>query len=237
MSVRGGYGVGYERNFGNVTFNVIQNPPSYAVVALVAGSDVPAIPITTNNAGPLAGVGSTLLPPVSLRHVDEHITNAYAHFWSASFQKELPAATLLSVDYTGSKGVDLYLINRLNGPGSGAVYLGDANPASRENPQYGTINSRTNGGRSLHNGVTFGVESRNVARMDSGLTRDTRSRTRRTTSARRSAKATTTSIWACSTRSTHRSIGVTRASTSATGSWRAPSGRFPARRRVSPGGF
>src|SRR5262249_54851252 len=79
-SVRGGYGVAYERNFGNVTFNVIQNPPGYAVVSLLAGTDVPAIPITTNNAGPLAGAGATQLPPVTLRHVDQNITNAYAHF-------------------------------------------------------------------------------------------------------------------------------------------------------------
>jgi outer membrane receptor protein involved in Fe transport len=172
MSVRGGYGVAYERNFGNVTFNVIQNPPGYAVVSLLAGTDVPAIPITTNNAGPLAGAGATQLPPVTLRHVDQNITNAYAHFWSASIQKELPAATTVSVDYAGSKGVDLYLINRINGPGSGAVYLGDSSPASRENPQYGTISSRTNGGRSLYHGVTLGVETRNLARI--GLRIDAR---------------------------------------------------------------
>jgi len=33
-SLRGGYGLAYERNFGNVTFNVIQNPPNYAVLSL-----------------------------------------------------------------------------------------------------------------------------------------------------------------------------------------------------------
>ena len=32
MSFRGGYGISYERNFGNVTFNVIQNPPNYGVI-------------------------------------------------------------------------------------------------------------------------------------------------------------------------------------------------------------
>ena len=26
---RGGYGIGYERNFGNVTYNVLFNPPNY----------------------------------------------------------------------------------------------------------------------------------------------------------------------------------------------------------------
>ena len=40
-SLRGGYGMAYERNFGNVTFNVIQNPPNNATVAISAGTDVP----------------------------------------------------------------------------------------------------------------------------------------------------------------------------------------------------
>ena len=48
-SIRGGYGVAYERNFGNVTFNVIQNPPNYAVI--VINNTV----VTSSNAGPLAG--------------------------------------------------------------------------------------------------------------------------------------------------------------------------------------
>ena len=34
-SLRGGYGRYFERNFGNVTFNVIQNPPNYAVLSLI----------------------------------------------------------------------------------------------------------------------------------------------------------------------------------------------------------
>ena len=54
-SLRGGYGMGFERNFGNVTFNVIQNPPNYAVLNLVGGVDLPVIPVSVDNAGPLAG--------------------------------------------------------------------------------------------------------------------------------------------------------------------------------------
>src|SRR5262249_57930495 len=56
-SLRGGYGMAYERNFGNVTFNVIQNPPNNATIQFNAGSDVPSIPITLDNLGPLAGSG------------------------------------------------------------------------------------------------------------------------------------------------------------------------------------
>src|SRR3989454_1380645 len=54
--LRGGYSIAYERNFGNVTFNVIQNPPNYAVISIQNGIDVPAntLPVTTDPAGPLA---------------------------------------------------------------------------------------------------------------------------------------------------------------------------------------
>ena len=52
-SLRGGYGLAYERNFGNVTFNVIQNPPNYAVLSLFNNADVINLQITTDNAGPL----------------------------------------------------------------------------------------------------------------------------------------------------------------------------------------
>ncbi len=37
-SIRGGYGISYERNFGNVTFNMIQNPPNYASVQLTGAN-------------------------------------------------------------------------------------------------------------------------------------------------------------------------------------------------------
>ena len=72
-SLRGGYGISYERNFGNVTFNVIQNPPSYAVVVLNGSANNP-IPVTSSNTGPLSGSsGSVPLPRTSLRNVDENI--------------------------------------------------------------------------------------------------------------------------------------------------------------------
>ena len=61
MAIRGGYGIGYERNFCNVTYNVIQNPPNYGVVSVTNGIDVAQgnLPIFVNNLGPLAGSGST----------------------------------------------------------------------------------------------------------------------------------------------------------------------------------
>ena len=168
-SIRGGYGIGYERNFNNVSFNLIQNPPNYAVVALQAGSDVPTIPITTNNAGPLAGSSGTKpLGRVTLRAVDPYIKNAYAHQWSFAIERQLTSDAIFAVEYTGSAGENLYTINRLNIPGTAAVYAGSADPAARLNPQYSTINYRTNGGNSLYHGLNTRFELRNFRKY--GLT-------------------------------------------------------------------
>ncbi len=168
-SVRGGYGIGYERNFGNVTFNLIQNPPNYAVIGLQAGVDVPAIPITTDNAGPLAGnSGTKALPRVTLRAVDPHITTAYAHQWSFAIERQLSTDAVFALEYTGSAGENLYTIDRLNIPGTSIVYAGTGGATTRINPQYSTINFRTNGGNSLYNGLNTSFQLRNFQRY--GLT-------------------------------------------------------------------
>lgn len=163
-AVRGGYGIAYERNFGNVTFNVIQNPPNYAVISLVAGVDVPSIALTADNAGPLAGTGSKALPRTSLRHIDQNIRTAYAHTYSAAIEQQLGASSLFAIEYSGSRGVHLYTIENPNRPGSGVIYGGDdpaVNPFSRLNRQYTNINSRGDHGDSYYNAMNLRFESNN----------------------------------------------------------------------------
>jgi len=172
-SLRGGWGMGYERNFGNVTFNVIQNPPNYAVLGVVGTADAP-LPIYRDNQGPLAGTGSRTLPAVTLRAVDPNIDTAYAHFWSLSLQRELARNTVASVEYTGSAGRKQYAIFNANRPGggllAGAAVSTLPNPLDRPNPQYGNINLRSNGGTSAYNGVTVGLESRDIGGKGLSLT-------------------------------------------------------------------
>src|SRR5207253_5415610 len=104
-ALRGGWGIGFERNFNNVTFNVIQNPPNYAVIALTAGTDVPVIPITTSNAGPLAGTtGTKTLPPVSLRAIDPNIKTAYAHQWSLAVEHSVTTNVREGAEDAGRRG-------------------------------------------------------------------------------------------------------------------------------------
>src|SRR6266404_3375664 len=165
-SLRGGYGMAYERNFGNVTFNVIQNPPNYATVALRAGVDVPAgtLPITLDNFGPLGGSGiSKSFPPTSLRAVDPDIKNAYAHFWSLAVQRQIMSNTIVSAEYTASAGRNLYSIANINRTGTGSVYLGDARAFNRLNTSGPTsINFRGSDGRSNYNAVIFSLDSTNL---------------------------------------------------------------------------
>jgi len=126
-ALRGGWGISYERNFGNVTFNVIQNPPAYAVISILPSDVGGTIPITTDNAGPLGGsTGSKALPKVSLRNVDSGIATAYAHLWSAVLERQVTPNFMMAIEYNGSKGVDLYSIENPNRPGAGNVYLSDA---------------------------------------------------------------------------------------------------------------
>jgi hypothetical protein len=185
-SLRGGYGIAYERNFGNVTFNVIQNPPAYAVVTVDAGSaGFPTIPVTTANLGPLAGSSGTISLPgqLNVRHVDEDIVNAYAHFWSAALQRELGARTVASIEYSGSAGRKLYDLTNDNRIGSAAHFGGDGlgclglpgscNPANRLsllNPNFRPLNTRGNKGRSNYNALIASVESSNLRNIGLQLT-------------------------------------------------------------------
>jgi hypothetical protein len=186
-SFRAGYGIGYERNFGNVTYNVIQNPPNYAVVALVAGTDVctTAVPtgcsITTANSGPFAGTtGTKVLGPVTLRAVDPNIKTAYAHNYSAALEHTFGNNIIGSLSYSGSAGERLYSISYDNLSGMGNAYNGVAcTPGSygdpgtcvnRLNSQYGTINGRANGGISNYNSMIARVITKNVGHT--GITLD-----------------------------------------------------------------
>ena len=170
-SIRGGYGISYERNFGNVTFNIIQNPPNYAVVT------INNTPITTSNAGPLGGSsGDVPLPPSSLRAVDPGIRVAQTQFYSLMVERQVVNNVVASIGYVGSRGVHLYDIKNYNQQGAGNVYLGDpipqfsdANPApagvngySRLINQYSDINDRGTNGDSHYNGMNIGLQMNNL---------------------------------------------------------------------------
>jgi hypothetical protein len=172
-SFRSGYGISYERNFGNVTFNIIQNPPNYAVIVIKPST------ITNNNFGPLAGASGTQpIPSSSLRHVDQNIRTAQTQFWSASIDQQLAPNTVVEISYNGSRGVHLYDIKNYNIPGSGNLYLGDPindpqgriNPATGKvyqgltslNPHFANDNNRGSSGDSYYDGLNVQFNTKNI---------------------------------------------------------------------------
>ena len=175
-SLRGGYGIGYERNFGNVTFNVIQNPPGYAVISILPADVGGTIPIPTDVAGPLSGSsGSKVLPPVSLRNVDSKIRTAYAHLWSLSVEREVLKNLVVAVDYSGSKGEKLYSLENPNRFGFGNIYLNDPfTPGTLgtrlRTTQYTNINRRSGNAFSNYNSMNVRVNINNWANTGLRLT-------------------------------------------------------------------
>jgi outer membrane receptor protein involved in Fe transport len=171
-SLRGGYGIGYERNFGNVTFNALFNPPNYLVASIDAPVDLPVIPIQTDNQGPFGGVAGVTktIPRGSLRHIDQNIKTAYAHFYSLSLQHQVMGNTLMTLEYTGSTGREQYDLADVNQAGAAALFLGNPSVTARPNSQYSAFNSRGNRGHTQYHGATIGIESRKIGSTGLSLT-------------------------------------------------------------------
>jgi outer membrane receptor protein involved in Fe transport len=169
-SLRGGYGIGYERNFGNVTFNVIQNPPAQFNYSVGAGAQ----PFAANNLGPFAGTGLLPLKPPSLRYVRQDLPTAYAEGWNLSLQHEVLRNSVLAFEYTGSHGVHLYSIENLNQRGFGTLYLGTDpvanNALDRLNRQYGNMNTRGADGFSHYHALNTRFSSSNLLNQGVDLT-------------------------------------------------------------------
>jgi hypothetical protein len=169
-SLRGGYAISYERNFGNVTFNAIQNPPNYAVISLVSGVDVPGtLPVFTDTAGPLAGTGTKPLPAVSQRAINQNLKSAYAETYDLSVDRQVGKG-VFSVAYAGSHGIHLYDIANVNPVGGGAVFLGDARANNRLNYQYSNMNFRSDQGYSHYNAMNVKYAVNNFANKGLNLT-------------------------------------------------------------------
>jgi hypothetical protein len=147
-SIRGGYGISYERNFGNVTYNASFNPPASAVISDTCNTgDASCIATVTNeNLGPLGeSTGVNYLPPVELRHLDQNIEVAQTQFWSLAVQHQLMPGTVVEISYSGATGSHLYDLANVNQVGAGQVYLGDPVVQDAVNCQYSGITNLITG--------------------------------------------------------------------------------------------
>jgi outer membrane receptor protein involved in Fe transport len=182
--LRGGYGITYARNFGNVTFNIVQNPPNNATLT------ASGVPLTTSNVGTFAGTCPTLpatpcgLPPSSPRDIDQNIQVAATNFWGMTLERQMGSKAALSLQYNGAHGVHLYDINNINEIGGGQVYLGEPlvtvdpnNPAcsatvtattgpclTRPNQAFTAINNRGTQGFNHYNALNVNFSTQELGR-------------------------------------------------------------------------
>jgi hypothetical protein len=187
-SLRGGFGISYERNFGNVTYNASFNPPASAVVNTNCNANASGVVttcpyfVTSQPLGPLGVPGpSTGLPPTELRDNDSNINVAQTQFWSMAMERQLFPNALLAVSYSGAHGVHLYDLANINMIGAGQFYLNDplvensdcpySNPVTgdptcytRLNSQYTNINKRGSMGSSSYNGLNVKFQAMDIHR-------------------------------------------------------------------------
>ncbi|MDP9050228.1 MAG: TonB-dependent receptor [Acidobacteriota bacterium] len=173
-SLRGGYGISYERNFGNVTYNVALNPPSQLAISF-SNADVGAlIPISTGALGSFSSssgpsVQKAILPG-SVRAVDPKIKPAYDQFYTLGIQHQVNTTLAVEAAYTGERGIHNFSIANYNRSYYGRFYEGDAatyqpsgaNNTNRLNPQYGAINVRGADGDSYYNGLNLKATGSNL---------------------------------------------------------------------------
>jgi len=131
-SLRGGFGISYERNFGNVTYNASFNPPASAVVSSNCSATASGVIgtncanfVTNNDLGPLGEPGPpSPLTPAELRYDGTNNNVAQTQFWSLDIQRQLATNTVLDVSYSGAHGVHLYDLDNVNMIGAAQEYLG-----------------------------------------------------------------------------------------------------------------
>jgi Carboxypeptidase regulatory-like domain/TonB dependent receptor len=168
--LRSGYGIYYDRNFGNATFNAIQNPPNYAVVTLGL-----AAPIMPNQFDTLSSAGGTFVVSSSSRMLDNDLKTAYSEQWNTTLEHDFFGKGIIgSVSYVGANGIHLYSLNNLNQRGA-CLLVTETDPTFPCNPAGGNssrinqsgltgMNRRGNEGLSRYSGLSTEVKTRSLGK-------------------------------------------------------------------------
>jgi Carboxypeptidase regulatory-like domain/TonB dependent receptor-like, beta-barrel len=164
MSVRGGYGIAYDRLMNLPAENYRHSPPLRASVSLgqVFGTAFtyslgdPSKPYLGYPVDPALRVGldprnGVIGAKVTITAVDPNLKMPYAHNWFAGVQRNLMSGIIVEANYLGSAGRSLhnaYNVNR---------FRGDLIDGRQDgfNPSFSTITLITSTSRSMYHGISL----------------------------------------------------------------------------------
>src|SRR5579864_8636148 len=162
MSVRGGFGISYDRLFDNIWSNGAWNPPFYALL----DHDATAGDTVTYTVPPSVGqyTPGTIPGPghrVSVRTMDVHMKDSSVQNYYLGVERQFFRDVLVRASYQGSMGhhlSQLMNLNRYDGQNYNKI-LSTSNPG-RPNPDYSGFNYRANNLNSNFNSLVTGVQKR-----------------------------------------------------------------------------
>ena len=161
-SLRGGFGIGYERDFANISYGASFSPPATAVLTSTCQASVSTCNTLVTNSN--LGTSQGYLPPVSVQMIDPNIKVAQTQFWSLALQRQVANNSVVEVSYSGARGVHLYDNYEVNMVGAGQFYLGDspALPLNRPNDQYSVIWMHSSEGTSSYKAFNTKFQTQDI---------------------------------------------------------------------------
>lgn len=154
-SLRGGFGISYDRLFDNIWSNGAWNPPFYGLV----DHDATAYDLVYYSFPPSIGQTFTGLPRVSVRTMDVHMKDSSTDNFYLGVEHQFWNDFLLRVNYQGNFGRHLSQLMNLNRY-DGMYYHGTSLSGARPNALYTGFNYRANNINSEYNSLVTEVQKR-----------------------------------------------------------------------------
>jgi outer membrane receptor protein involved in Fe transport len=144
--IRAGYGIFYDGLFSNILDNTAAGSPN-GIAQSIIGPATPKDELgrgTANASGTLAALQPVLSSSSFAFTMSSNLLNPITHQWNLNIEHQLPGGFLLTTAYVGTRGEHLFVNS-------------DMNPFL-ENPNFGNVTARTNGGDSIYHAGELKLE-------------------------------------------------------------------------------
>jgi len=196
MSVRGGFGIFFDKPSEQLYNDYFTNSPKFALGSACAqcGTNQPLFALGTTSDPPYnyplpPGIQPGLLPSgglisgqASVTVADRNLSPSYMENWFFGVQRAVTGTTVAEVDYIGSVGRHLYAkynVNRFAGdliqnggnftglaPGFGAINYGQSSESSGYNGFTASVRQRASHGVTLNAAYTFSKAIDQASKLD-----------------------------------------------------------------------